>query len=494
MNADIYFNAGDSQEFVPQADAARQATHALRGYAYQCLAAALEWVDISENSRLYLEVAEDYAVLADNALQANQVKDTKESGAVTLNSTEVRKAITAFVDLVEKNPKIDINLHFMTTSEIGKEQTHADRPAGKAGLVYWKEVAAGADVKPLREFLECGKFGKTVRSYCEAREDTELRDSLIRKIHWNCGKPDFSTLREELENRLVVIGRDRFNLHFVDAQRLVDHLVYHVLETSIIDNPGSRVLTRADFCRLIDVETTVSIPRNTLESLLQHVPKFASSIGEKNEVSITGTTARSDLFIDGDTLPVLQQMIPRPDLETFVAHALSEFGVCILVGGSGVGKTVVARRIAAQTRSKFLIVDCRDMEAVETRARLNSVFSRVGGQSASTLVLEDLCHLDAPQVTLAFGQVTEAVLRRGRKLLVTCHREPSLSTLSAIGLDQTCVVVCPYFTEEDVCQLINVYEGDPKTWGRLVFLAGQSGHPPAHTRIYSWNFRARMAN
>ena len=68
--------------------------------------------DISENGRLYLEVAEDYAILAVNALRATQVKDTKESGAVTLNSAGVRKAITAFVDLVEKNPELDIDLHF----------------------------------------------------------------------------------------------------------------------------------------------------------------------------------------------------------------------------------------------------------------------------------------------------------------------------------------------------------------------------------------------
>ena len=478
MNANMYFNSGDSHGFVPQADTARQAVHVLRGYAYQCLAAALEWVDISDNGRLYLEVAEDYAILADNALRATQVKDTKESGAVTLNSAGVRKAITAFVDLVEKNPEIDIDLHYMTTSEIGKEQTHADRPAGKAGLIYWKKVAAGADVRPLRAILECGNFGKTVSSYCEAREDTDLRDSLIRKIHWNCGKPDFATLRKELESRLVVIGQDLFHLPPEEARRLVNHLVYRVLETSIIDDSERRVLTRADFYELVSTETRISVPRTFLASLpVQFASAFNHSFGEQGSVGETGSVGHTDLFINGHTLPVLRQMIPRPDVENSAGIVLKEHGICVLVGGSGVGKSVVARRIADQRSNAFFIVDCRDMKAVEARTRLNSVFSRIGGLPASTLILEDLSHLDDRNITLALGQVVESVQRRGRELLVTCHRRPSLSTLSAIGLNQACVVNCPYFTEEEVRELVDACGGNPDNWGRIAYLVGHEGLP-----------------
>ena len=43
----------------PNADSARQAIHAIRGYEYQILAAALAWVDVEENGLIYLEVAED---------------------------------------------------------------------------------------------------------------------------------------------------------------------------------------------------------------------------------------------------------------------------------------------------------------------------------------------------------------------------------------------------------------------------------------------------
>ncbi len=150
MDADNLFNAGTAGDLVPEGDTARQAVDSLRGYAYQVLAATLAWLDIDEKGRLFLEVAEDYAVVAENALRAVQVKDAEASGSVTLNSGDVRDAVTAYVDLVARNPSTSVELRYFTTSEIGTEQAIADRPAGMAGLDYWRKAASGADCSPLR--------------------------------------------------------------------------------------------------------------------------------------------------------------------------------------------------------------------------------------------------------------------------------------------------------------------------------------------------------
>ncbi len=325
MNDNKYFNAGDSHEFFPRVDKAHQAVHALRGYTYQCLAAALAWIDISQEGKLYLEVAEDYAIVAKDALQLTQVKDTKQSGTVTLNSTGIRKAIRAFVKLVEMNPGIDIEFHFMTTSEIGTERNLADRLSGTAGLDYWKEVAKGEGIAPLRTKLQSGKFGESVRNYCVARSDKELRDSLIRKIHWNCGKPNIATLREELQNRLVVIGRDRFKLPSEEARRLVNHLVQKVLETSIIDDSKKRVLTRADFYELVDAKTQVSVPRASLETfLVQLTSNVNNSFGEQASAGEASSVEHAEFFIDGETLPDQWKMIRRLDIEVSAGAILKK--------------------------------------------------------------------------------------------------------------------------------------------------------------------------
>ena len=146
-----HINTGLASDTLPESDVVRQAVDSLRGYVYQALATALAWLDIEENGRIYLEVAEDYAILTKQAtLHAVQIKDTGRSGSVTLNSKSVQSAITAFVDLVERNPDIVVELRFFTTSEIGTEKAVADRPTGIAGLEYWAKVAAVGISKVLK--------------------------------------------------------------------------------------------------------------------------------------------------------------------------------------------------------------------------------------------------------------------------------------------------------------------------------------------------------
>lgn len=80
---------------LPEGETKRQAVASLRGYAYQLHRTVGAWLQVRDNSYLFLEVAEDYASLSkdpskrDEILAATQVKDTRESGAVTLNSQDV---------------------------------------------------------------------------------------------------------------------------------------------------------------------------------------------------------------------------------------------------------------------------------------------------------------------------------------------------------------------------------------------------------------------
>ena len=71
----------------PIGDAAREAIDSLRGYVYQVYQSALAWADLKEDEFLFLEVAEDYAVAASDALQAVQVKETARD--VTINSDDI---------------------------------------------------------------------------------------------------------------------------------------------------------------------------------------------------------------------------------------------------------------------------------------------------------------------------------------------------------------------------------------------------------------------
>lgn len=211
----------------------RQAVHALRGYAYQVVAATLAWLNLADDGYLILEVAEDYATIANGVLQPVQVKDTARSGSVTLVSESVVKAIESFVSFSHRYADRQIELLFVTTSEIGTERAIIERPAGMAALQYWRSLsgrASSEEIEPLRAIFQSDRFPESVRRFCTERDNEALHRDLIQRIKWECGKGDLSWIREELEVGLVALGRNQFHLPAPEARRLADHLIYEVLK------------------------------------------------------------------------------------------------------------------------------------------------------------------------------------------------------------------------------------------------------------------------
>ena len=476
MNENNLFTAGPSPGKIPEGDTARQAVDSLRGYVYQALATALAWVDIGEHDKLFLEVAEDYTVIAKQALNAVQVKDTEGSGSVTLNSASVRNAVTAFVDLVERNPSFPVNLRFWTTSKIGTERDHADRPTGIAGLKYWRKAATGADISHLRTILESDKFPKSVREFSKNRDDTALRNDLIKRIHWDCGKPDVSILRQELEKRLVVLGHDQFNFPAEEAWRVTDTLVHEVLKKSIIKGTQNRVLTCADLYTAIYAATRISLPRSAVDDFARSLPIIARSLAAGMAPGNPLSISETDWLIHGSTLPAPQGMITRVAVEATVSDTLRDFGAVVLVGSSGLGKSTVSRAVAVAHAGPFFMVGFRGHDANEARHRLDMLFGLIGGLPSGALILEDLNCINDTSVALSLARVIKSLRRRDRCVLITCYQKPSQKTLNDIGFNQGYVVDCPYFLGDEVQALISENKGDAAKWGRVAYTVGR-GHP-----------------
>ncbi|MEY1422178.1 hypothetical protein AB7038_00005, partial [Morganella morganii] len=142
MTTNSILNFGNPSSFwnVPPQDVSRQATASLRGYIYQLHASAAAWLELGPNDELYIEVAEDFAEILrepdslHEVLKATQVKDTRESGTVTLNSSDVLAAIDTLNRLKINNPGKVVKLVFLTTSAIGKERKNP-LPSGIPGLI-----------------------------------------------------------------------------------------------------------------------------------------------------------------------------------------------------------------------------------------------------------------------------------------------------------------------------------------------------------------------
>ena len=477
MSREELFSPGRTGDVIPEGDVARQAVRCIGGYAYQAVISTHAWLDLDGESRLLLEIAEDYAVMARKAIRVVQVKDTRGSGTVTLNSPGVIKAVAAFVDLVEGNPDVSVQLRFLTTSGIGLERAEVDRPAGLSGLEYWRDVAAGAECGPLRKILESEKFPECVREFCRARDDAALRRELIRKIDWDCGAGDFDTARSDLEDRLIVLGRDKFGLSASEARRLVDPLVYRVLEKSTANAAQDRVLTRADLYTAIDSATRISLPRAAVDELSRHAGELSEALGGGQGAEMPFSSTGPSWLLDGASLPILEGMIARKDLEGVAGTALDNFKSVVLVGGGGLGKSILARTVVSAQVEGFFVVDFRDTTSSEARDRLNMLYARVGALPSSALILEDLNCLDDANVALAVSRVLDALRQRYRRVLITCYRRPSVETLTRLGVSQGCIVDCLYFSELEAAELVRLYGGDSEKWGRRAYLAGASGHP-----------------
>ena len=470
MSTDDILQLRRDLEPSPTGDTARQAVNALRGYAYQLVATVLAWLDIEHDGRIYLEVAEDYAILADRALRTVQVKDTKESETVTLNSSSVQRAIAAFVELTDKNPDLHVYLRFLTTSVIGTEHALEHRPAGMPGLKYWQGAASRADVSPLRATLESDRFPESVRDFCRSRNDPDLRRDMIRKIDWDCGNPNFPTLRHQLEARLTVLGRDLFQVPAADVPRLADQLISQVLDRIV--NTPDRTLTRDQLYKLIERSIEVSVPRTHLNRLLQFLPSPAAEPSSRDP-------AFSDVeprwLIDDSMRTVPQGMISRSTVECALSEALRNYGVGVLVGASGVGKSIVS--MATAQPETFIRADLENTSAQETCQRLDMLLGRIGGRQFSILILDDVNQLDDKDVVTSLSRVIAASRRCYRDIILTCYRPPSTTTLATINVDPRSVIECPCFSEEETSELVRNVGGDPKKWGRLAFIAAAAGHP-----------------
>ena len=188
---------------APTGDTRREAVASLRGYAYQIYSSALAWLSLGDQEALYLEVAEDYATLAQGALQATQVKDDAASGRLTIRSTGVQTAIDGFVALVHRNPHLKVTLRYLTTTEIGRERANEDRVGDQPALALWRSVAAGADASDLRRILLKLPLADATRAFIQQRDDEHLRRDLLRRIHWECGQKPIDALGVDLEAGLV---------------------------------------------------------------------------------------------------------------------------------------------------------------------------------------------------------------------------------------------------------------------------------------------------
>lgn len=278
------FGTGDQAWAIPDGEAARQAIAALRGYVYQIHQTLSAWISLRGDDELYVEAAEDYALVAKSPdrlkeiLEATQIKDTRESGSVTLNSQDVLDAIRHLFTLREANPERSVRLTFLTTSPIGKERKKP-LPSGRPAIAAWQHITGHEDIEELRTALLSRFANGPLEAFLRTSSSDELYRRILDPLTFSCGAGDWRQV--ETANRAALVNaRGEVNASLDLAERAYDVLLSEVLRTVLSD--GKRMLNRRHFLDCFRKATSIAIPSQAVVDFFSQptVQKSASVLDE----------------------------------------------------------------------------------------------------------------------------------------------------------------------------------------------------------------------
>ncbi len=448
---------------LPVGEEKRQAIDSLRGYRYQLEQSLSAWLRLPEHGVLFLEVAEDFTEktgeLLDEKITATQVKDTKKSGRLTLNSKDVKEAIVNYWSLQAENPNQLVEMVFLSTSEIGAEK-NAKLSNGSKGLECWEQVSKHGDVSAVKKAL-IHRFPKkhSLGSFLRTASDDEIRSRLLQRIHWVCGAPPFDVVRSDNLASLVELGERRGATH--TSSRTASGALFDYLFGKATD-ANNRYVKQSDLYREFDAATSITVPSGMLAAL-------SRSMASGSDIAIQ-TTATG---LQEMAHPV-EGVLARTGLVSKTVEDLRVGKVVWLSGPTGIGKTTIAALTTVATPNSWSLQRCIGITGEPLEQELRRMVGVVGSTpEIEGLLLDDLdADVDLTEFG-AFAALKHTLERLNVPLLVTSYRSPS----EGIVLDNIISRTVPYLTEEEVSKLIVLHDGEPSRWNFFIQMAGGGGHP-----------------
>ncbi len=454
---------------IPKGDEAREAIDALRGYVYQIYQSALAWIELEQEEFLFLEVAEDYAVVANDALNAVQVKETGHN--VTINSDDIIASIDSFVDLRKKNPELKVRLRHLTTSKIGKEKSAEHRIGDIPTLKAWRKLAKTGELLPLRKILGASKLSEQTKNYIFELDDTEFREEFLKRIHFDCDALESKYLKRQLRSKLLNLVIEHGG---VNSQ--VDGCLGNILMTLLhkATQKKERFVDRNTLEELLERATQIPINRAQLEVQNQLINK-ALTASVSQDTTLVSTRLLEPKPINEVPLP--SAIADRTNQVDNILSALTQFGVSWIFGTAGVGKTIGAKIAAQRLGGHWASINLRGLNAEQVNAVISGAIDKLTEQEIDGLLIDDLECPFEPHIMDLLLYLFSMCDRTDSLLLFTSPRPPSPDFLFAANLPASIEQKIEEFSEQDIQEILVGLGIHDANWAKYIHIVSGGGHP-----------------
>lgn len=474
-----------------KSDSKRQAIPPLKGYSYQIWQSVFRWLELKENQQLFLEGAEDIDLLGPNEAETVQVKETAESGAITLRSKDVIESMNHFWEHRLNNPQLSITFRFLTTSERGFEQGN---PFGNTrGLDLWNSCKyPGTDVSALKTFLlSLNNLSKDLRAFINDSTEEDFREKLIIPVEWDTANKTQTFIEEAVERKVVEYGIRVSNLSPSESRVVVPHLLRYVWD--VVLKKDNRRLTFYDFINLFEESTMELVSKQKLREL-ERIANNLSNPGvnfftDSSMLTSVGTQWRNEAVLEPFTPPDMSHFLLREELISEMNAILNRTGIVVLNGSTGMGKSVLSNQLATSTLGKWRKIDLSGCTPEQIKDRLNFAACLIEDDSEQIDCIIDDLNFDkrAKVYENALAKLIFALKIRNGRIVITSHNSLPVRIVNLYDIDKGASVTVPYLGEAEIKTLLTKY-GCPdghklKAWSRIISIK-TSGHPLlAHTQI-----------
>ncbi len=459
---------------IPKGDPSREAIDALRGYVYQIYQSALAWIELESEELLFLEVAEDYAVAANDALKAVQVKETKHN--VTINSDDIVASIDSFVELRQKNPELKVKLRHLTTSKIGKEQSAQYRIGDESTLESWRRLAKTGDVTPLREILGASKLSKKSKRYIQELSDLGFREEFLKRIHFDCGALESTYLVRQLRSRLLELVKKNGGMS-TQADNLFDNILVTLFQKATQKQKDTRFVDRIILEELLEKATRISVNRTQFERQSQLLNEaLSTSVLQDKGLAIARLLKLKPI----DDVPFPKAIANRTTQIDNIVSSLTQYGVSWIFGAAGVGKTLGAKIAALRLGGNWGIISLRGLKAEQVEQVLSDIIDILAIQEIAGLLVDDLeCPYES-NVTDTLLYLLSVCNRSDILIIFTSPRRPSLEDfLYYADLPISIGERFAEFSKQDIREILIALNVDTnlKAWVAYIHVVSGGGHP-----------------